>query len=58
MKYFAIRETLEELDLTRYDGKITDLFLGELASCSFIKEKKNLIMISMFFTRLTARSRV
>ena len=38
-------KTLEEPDLTRYDGKITDLFLGELASCRFIKEKKNLIML-------------
>lgn len=38
-------KTLEELDLTRYDGKITNLFVGELASCRFIEEKKNLIML-------------
>ena len=38
-------KTLEELDLSRYDGKITDLFVNELASCRFISEKKNLVMI-------------
>ena len=38
-------KTLEELDLSRYDGKLTELFLGELASCRFITEKKNLIML-------------
>lgn len=38
-------KTLEELDLLRYDGKITDLFLNELSSCKFIKEKKNLVML-------------
>ena len=34
-----------ELDLSRYDGKISDLFIGELASCRFIREKKNIIML-------------
>ena len=38
-------KTLEELDLSRYGGKITDLFVNELASCRFIEEKKNLIML-------------
>ena len=38
-------KTLEELDLSRYDGKISDLFIGELASCRFIREKKNIIML-------------
>ena len=38
-------KTLEELDLSRYDGKLTDLFVNELASCRFIDEKKNLIML-------------
>ena len=38
-------KTLEELDLSRYSGKITDIFVNELASCRFIKEKKNLIML-------------
>ena len=38
-------KTLEELDLSRYDGNLTNLFLNELASCKFIKEKKNIIML-------------
>lgn len=38
-------KTLEELDLSRYDGKITELFMGELSSCRFIEEKKNLVML-------------
>ncbi|MCR5596460.1 MAG: IS21-like element helper ATPase IstB [Lachnospiraceae bacterium] len=38
-------KTLEELDLSRYDGKLSDLFINELASCRFIREKKNLIML-------------
>ncbi len=38
-------KTLEELDLSRYDGRISALFLNELASCRFIRERKNLIML-------------
>lgn len=38
-------KTLEELDLTRYSGKISDLFVSELSTCRFIQEKKNLIML-------------
>lgn len=38
-------KTLEELDLSLYNGEITDIFINELASCRFIKEKKNLIML-------------
>lgn len=38
-------KTLEELDLSRYDGKITQIFVNELASCRFIRERKNLIML-------------
>jgi DNA replication protein DnaC len=38
-------KTLEELDLSRYDGHLTQVFINELASCRFIKEKKNLIML-------------
>jgi DNA replication protein DnaC len=33
------------LDLSRYDGSITEMFLNELASCKFIMEKKNIVMI-------------
>ena len=42
---FPFTKTLDELDINRYDGKITDVFLNELASCRFIDEKKNLVMI-------------
>ena len=33
------------MNLSRYDGKITDLFVNKLASYRFIEEKKNLIML-------------
>ena len=42
---FPYTKTLEELDLDRYDGKLSDLFVNELASCKFITEKKNVVMI-------------
>ena len=42
---FPYTKTIDELDLSRYDGKISDLLLSELASCRFIDEKKNLVMI-------------
>lgn len=42
---FPFTKTLDELDISRYDGKISDIFMSELASCRFIEEKKNLVMI-------------
>ncbi len=42
---FPYTKTLDELDLSRYDGKVSNVFLNELASCRFIDEKKNLVMI-------------
>lgn len=42
---FPYTKTLEDLDLTRYDGRITNLFVSELASCRFVSQKKNLVMI-------------
>lgn len=42
---FPFTKTIDELDLSRYDGQISDLFISELASCRFIDEKKNLVMI-------------
>ena len=42
---FPFTKTLEELDMSRYQGHITDLFLQKLASCQYIEEKKNIIMI-------------
>ncbi len=38
-------KTLEELDLSRYSGQLTELFVNELSTCQFIKEKRNLIML-------------
>ena len=35
----------QELNLSRYDGNLSDLFVNELASCKFISEKKNVVMI-------------
>lgn len=42
---FPYTKTIDELDLSHYDGTISDLFVNELASCRFIDEKKNLVMI-------------
>lgn len=42
---FPFTKTIDELDLSRYDGRISDLFVSEFASCRFIDEKKNLVMI-------------
>lgn len=42
---FPYTKTLDELDLSKYDGKISDVFMNELSSCKFIDKKKNLVMI-------------
>ena len=42
---FPFTKTIDELDLTRYDGQISRIFVNELGSCRFIDEKKNLVMI-------------
>ena len=42
---FPYTKTMENLDLSRYNGNISDVFLNELASCRFITEKKNIVMI-------------
>lgn len=42
---FPFTKTLDELDITRYDGKVSDIVINELGSCRFIEDKKNLIMI-------------
>lgn len=42
---FPYTKTLDELDLSQYNGKISDLFINELSSCRFIDEKKNLVMV-------------
>lgn len=42
---FPFTKTIEEIDVARYGEAITSLFLNELASCKFIGERKNIIMI-------------
>ena len=41
---FPFTKTLEEMDLKQYDGKLSEIFVNELASCQFIKDKKNIVM--------------
>ena len=41
---FPYAKTLEELDLSQYGGGLTDLFVRELASCQYIKDRKNVVM--------------
>lgn len=42
---FPYTKTIEELDLSRYKGKMSDVFVNELASCGFIKECRNITML-------------
>jgi len=42
---FPYTKTIDELDISRYNGEISELFLSELASCKFIKEHRNLTML-------------
>lgn len=42
---FPYHKTLDDLDLDRYNDSITEIFINELASCKFITEKKNIVMI-------------
>ena len=42
---FPFTKTIDELDLSRYDGQISEIFVNELGSCRFIDEYKNLVLI-------------
>jgi DNA replication protein DnaC len=42
---FPYTKTIEELDISRYKGTISDIFFNELASCKFIKECRNITML-------------
>ncbi|NLZ73745.1 MAG: ATP-binding protein [Bacteroidales bacterium] len=42
---FPYHKILDDLDLSRYNGSVTEMFLNELSSCKFITEKKNIVMI-------------
>lgn len=42
---FPFTKTLEELELSRYSGSINEIFMNELASCKFIKDRRNITML-------------
>lgn len=42
---FPYTKTLDELDLRRYNGELTKVFVNELASCKFIHEHRNITML-------------
>ena len=42
---FPYTKTLDELDVSRYGSQITEMFMMELASCRFIDDKKNIVMM-------------
>ncbi len=42
---FPIQKTLEEFDYTQLNPSVSPVFIQELASCQFIQERKNIVMI-------------
>ena len=42
---FPYTITIDELDISRYNGEISKLFIDELSSCRFIKERRNITML-------------
>ena len=42
---FPYTKTIDELDINRYSGEISELFINELASCKFIMEHRNITML-------------
>ena len=42
---FPYTKTLDELDISKYNGEISRLFVDELSSCQFIKERRNITML-------------
>ena len=42
---FPYTKTVEELDLSRYTGQLSEVFVNELSSCAFIKDHRNIIML-------------
>lgn len=41
---FPFTKSIEELDLSKYSGNLSVIFVQELASCQYIKDKKNVVM--------------
>lgn len=42
---FPFQKTLDEFDMSQLNASVSPLFLRELASCKFIQERKNVVMI-------------
>ena len=45
MAGFPFHKTLSELELSRYNGTLTETFLNELSCCGFVNDRKNIVMI-------------
>lgn len=41
---FPFTKTIEEIDFSQYDNNLSKIFLQELASCQYIKDRKNIVM--------------
>ena len=41
---FPYTKSLEEMDLSRYGGKLSEMFVRELATCQFIRDRRNIVM--------------
>lgn len=41
---FPFTKTIEELDLSKYNGNLSKIFVQDLASCQFIRDRKNIVM--------------
>ena len=42
---FPFQKTLDEFDMSQLNDSVSPLFLRELASCRFVQERKNVVMI-------------
>ena len=42
---FPFQKTLDEFDMTQLNPSVSPVFLNELASCKFIDECRNIVMI-------------
>ena len=42
---FPFQKTLDEFDMSQLNDSVSPVFLRELASCKFIQERKNIVMI-------------
>ena len=50
---FPYTKTLDELDISRYDGKISTVFMNELASCRFMVTSPILPVLSRPYSSIT-----